>query len=285
MENTDHTLLPEPRSCIYWSTLDFSETSFNGNKQEFISIVNKALKQYSDRRLLVDEFRLRISLGDSYRESVSLIEKWVPLITAVGVKVFRLSILSQNIPGLIHLPSVVFEAESLHDLYVERLVLDQKAVEKMVHFKQLRSLRLHRVCVEEGVFRKIIASCPLVEVMHLHGCTYLRNIKLNNLHNLTEFFFSARNAAEEICGIEIDPPSLETINLSYGNIWFHEGAEFRISKPWVLSVAKDSNIRPGYLSMLRTWISLSINQFPMNDEIVIQENINLALGNGCNNKP
>ncbi|KAL8053113.1 hypothetical protein ABFX02_05G050900 [Erythranthe guttata] len=38
-------------------------------------------------------------------------------------------------------------------------------------------------------------------------------------------------------------------------------------------------------SLSQSRISLSINQFPMNDEIVIQENINLALGNGCNNKP
>ncbi|KAL7149611.1 hypothetical protein ABFS83_05G053000 [Erythranthe nasuta] len=211
-----------------WRTrpnLDFSEATFKGKKQEFLSFVDNTLQQYRDRRLCLDEFHLRISLDDCLKhKSVSLLEKWIPILTTMGVKESRLSISTVDRNDM---PSVVFRAESLQQLYVEGFDMGRDAVPTIKLSKHLKKLHLRRVHIEEKIFRKILSSCSLIETMHVEECGGLRNIKTNNLRRLKDFSFERNNEEDERCSIEIYPASLETIKIRFGNISFDKGAEFR----------------------------------------------------------
>ncbi|KAL7110873.1 hypothetical protein ACP275_05G053400 [Erythranthe tilingii] len=211
-----------------WRTrpnLDFSEATFKGKKQEFLSFVDNTLQQYHDQRLCLDEFHLRISLDDYLEyKSVSLLEKWIPILTTMGVKEYRLSICTVDYNDM---PSVVFQAESLQQLHVEGFDMDRDAVPTIILSKHLKKLHLRRVHIQGKIFRKILSSCPLIETMHVEECGGLRNIKANNLRRLKDFSFEGNDEEDEPCSIEIYPASLETIKISFGKISFDKGAEFR----------------------------------------------------------
>ncbi|XP_012829102.1 PREDICTED: F-box/FBD/LRR-repeat protein At1g13570-like [Erythranthe guttata] len=213
--------------------LDFSDVAFKKNKQKFIFVVNDTLQRYRDQRLCVEEFHLRISLGDMFNdldhESVSLLEKWIPLLTVMGMKKFRLSVRSGH--RSVKLPPVIFGAVSLQDLHLESFYFDRKAIERMLLFKHLKSLRLDKVCIEDEIFDKIIANFPSIETLAVEECIWLRTIKVDDLHNLKYLFFKMSyitRGEEELCRIEIHPsPSLETIDITNCNLWFHKGVDFR----------------------------------------------------------
>ncbi|EYU31301.1 hypothetical protein MIMGU_mgv1a018336mg, partial [Erythranthe guttata] len=94
------------------------------------------------------------------------------------------------IKDLEELPSVVFGAESLQDLHLAGFVLHREAIERMVLFKNLTSLSLQRVSIEEGIFEKIISCCPLIETLDIKVSSVLRKIIVKNLYNLKYFSFS-----------------------------------------------------------------------------------------------
>ncbi|EYU44110.1 hypothetical protein MIMGU_mgv1a023378mg, partial [Erythranthe guttata] len=170
-----------------WCTrpnLDFSDINFKGNKQDFLSTVDKTLQQYYDQCLSLEKFRLYLSLSD-------------------------------HTPGITDMPSVVFKAESLELLHLNRCNLGQNIPEN-IPFVRLRVLRLSNVSVENEVFEKIISSCPLLTTMSLDGCKGLKTIKLEKkIHkHLKHFtFINLMNRTAEKCNIEIDIPTLETIEI------------------------------------------------------------------------
>ncbi|XP_012857594.1 PREDICTED: F-box/LRR-repeat protein 25-like [Erythranthe guttata] len=85
-----------------------------------------------------------------------------------------------------------------------------------IPFVRLRVLRLSNVSVENEVFEKIISSCPLLTTMSLDGCKGLKTIKLEKkIHkHLKHFtFINLMNRTAEKCNIEIDIPTLETIEI------------------------------------------------------------------------
>ncbi|XP_012846259.1 PREDICTED: F-box/FBD/LRR-repeat protein At5g53840-like [Erythranthe guttata] len=213
--------------------LDFSDPTFRHSTREFLFVVDNTLQLYRDRTLRLEEFRL--SICTDHYESVSLLQKWIPLLTSMGVKEFRLSISSKTSdPGRLDLPSVVFEAvESLKHLRVERFLFDEKAIEKITLCKNLRSLHLVDVAVDDSIFQQMIARCPLIENLCVEGLGIgLRTINTNDLRNLEEFTFTerlglcCRHFPVELCSIEIYPVSLRTININYGNIMFRKEANF-----------------------------------------------------------
>ncbi|EYU30164.1 hypothetical protein MIMGU_mgv1a021046mg, partial [Erythranthe guttata] len=170
-----------------WCTrpnLDFSDDTFKDNKQQFLSVVDTTLQRYCDQRLRIDEFSLRILLRVLDHESVSLLEKWIRALAGMGVKKLRLSNSWERVSGFVDLPSVVFEAESLQDLRVERFILGRKAIDRIALFKHLTSLCLKRVCIEDDIFETIISNCTSIETLEVNECERLTNIKTNRLHNL-----------------------------------------------------------------------------------------------------
>ncbi|EYU29916.1 hypothetical protein MIMGU_mgv1a020056mg [Erythranthe guttata] len=199
-----------------WCTrpnLNFSDATFKGNMHQFLSVVNTALQLYRDQRLCVDEFHVCMSVFSFDCASVSLVEEWVRILTSMCVKKFCLC----NLPKrsiVEELPSVVFGAESLQDLHLAGFVLHREAIERMVLFKNLTSLSLQRVSIEEGIFEKIISCCPLIETLDIKVSSVLRKIIVKNLYNLKYFSFSddvyrPASFEKELC-----------------NVWFHKGPDF-----------------------------------------------------------
>ncbi|EYU41149.1 hypothetical protein MIMGU_mgv1a024243mg, partial [Erythranthe guttata] len=165
-------------------------------------------------------------------ESVPFLEKWSRLLKNTGTKKFHLSIISEHCRGRVELPPVVFGSESLQLLHVEEFLLDEKSIERLVTLKHLKSLTLQRVSIkDEVILRKIISNCPLIENLDVHGILSFKRLKVvNDIRNLKKlkFYFdlSCRIWDEELCSMEIHYPSLETINISNGNILLINGAHF-----------------------------------------------------------
>ncbi|KAL7111267.1 hypothetical protein ACP275_05G077700 [Erythranthe tilingii] len=211
-----------------WCTrpnLDFSDINFKGNKQDFPSTVDKTLQQYYDQGLSLEKFRLYASLlgkDYSHHESVLLLEKWVPLLTGMGVKEFSLSIISDRTPGITDLSSVVFKAESLEYLHLNRCSLGQNIPEN-IPFVRLQ----------------IVSSCPLLTTMWFRECKGLKNIKLEKklLKYLKKF---------NECCVEIDFPSLEKMEIIGSKIRFH--------------IHKFDNLKTLCLDMVEIFSSDSIEQ-------------------------
>ncbi|KAK6155357.1 hypothetical protein DH2020_009605 [Rehmannia glutinosa] len=197
------------------------ENWFKGNKVAFLSVLDKTLQKYHDQKLRIQEFRVKISKLDS--ESISLLEKWIPIIMVnMGVKTFNLDLFS-NTWELFDLPSVVFKAESLQKLDLLGCKLNIQNPLNKVQFKHLQTLHLTQVYINDETFEKIISSCPLIVVVGLNGCEGLRTIKVNKGHNLKEFDFSDVPWYKKVdyeCSIEIDIQTIETIKI-YGNGYWH----------------------------------------------------------------
>ncbi|KAK6161526.1 hypothetical protein DH2020_004907 [Rehmannia glutinosa] len=197
------------------------EYGFKGNKETFLAFLDKTLQGYNDQKLCIREFIVWMSMVDS--ESVSLLEKWLPMITLnMGVKILNLKFLSEASPYF-DVPSIVFEAGSLQKLYLGRCKLNQNSSDKVL-FKHLQTLDLSQVYIADETFDKIISSCPLIEDLGLHGCEGLKTIKVNKLHKYLKDFdffgYELYKEHEDDTSIEIDAP-IEAIKIEGCRNWFH----------------------------------------------------------------
>ncbi|KAK6161584.1 hypothetical protein DH2020_004965 [Rehmannia glutinosa] len=216
-----------------WSTLpniEFREDCFNGNKETFLSVLDKTLQGYHDQKLCIQEFGVKMWKVDS--ESIPLLEKWIPIVTLnMGVKNLSICLDFLQRSAYFDLPLVIFEAKSLQDLYLGGCKLSQNNPLDKVLFKNLRTLYLNQVYVTVETFEKIISNCTLIEYVTLHGCKGLRTIKVNKLHKYLKCFdfsnFYGRYTGEEDDrSIEIDVPTVETIKIVGCNNWYHHHKYF-----------------------------------------------------------
>ncbi|KAL9166193.1 hypothetical protein ABFS82_05G013600 [Erythranthe guttata] len=220
--------------CIR-TNLDLSFDNFRGDKLEFLSVVDNILRRQCDERLSLDEFHLSISLDDPDLDhtSGSYLKKWVPLLTVIGLKKFRLSAYTDRAHVYraqpLKLPPVVFGAESLQDLHLDNFVLDRETMERILPWKHLTSLRLEHVYIEDEILQKITLGCPLVENLKVEGNSWrVRAVNLNHLHNLKYLFLQLyERENDQHCSFELPPPSLETVQLCFSNFSYHKGADFR----------------------------------------------------------
>ncbi|KAL6564225.1 hypothetical protein OROMI_015675 [Orobanche minor] len=199
------------------------ESYFRGDKETFISALDKTLQRYHDQKLCIHDFHLEISEVDS--ESIPLLEKWIPIVvTDLGVVTFRLHIVSHR-SAYFDLPPVVFEAESLEDLFLERCNIS--SIDKL-SLKHLKTLYFHQVCIAEESFETIMSSVPLIESVSIYSCQGLRTIKVDKHHNLKEFGFDSYNwyKTYDVSSVEIDVPTLETLRIFNCSTWYHHNKHF-----------------------------------------------------------
>ncbi|EYU28246.1 hypothetical protein MIMGU_mgv1a017752mg [Erythranthe guttata] len=214
-----------------WCTrpnLDFSIQAFEGNKQDFITTVDNTLQRYLDHRLCIEEFSLRVSIGgDDDEESMPALEQWITLVTSMGLKELRLRNSTEDYK-INHLPSVVFEAESLKYLHLDRFIVDQTTIRRILLLKNLKSLDLQRVSIKDDIFEKIILSSPMIETLAVRNCRTLTTIDAMSLQNLKKFTFVNDNVPfVDDCRIKIHTPSLQVIDFRGRYIPFLMGADFR----------------------------------------------------------
>ncbi|KAL8053469.1 hypothetical protein ABFX02_05G073750 [Erythranthe guttata] len=214
-----------------WCTrpnLYFADIDFKGNEQQnFLLTVDNTLQRYRDQNMCLEEFDLYISLLGKYysdQEFVSLVEKWVPLLTSMGIKEFHLAIIPKDrdrVGVIIDLP-VVLKSEPLKILCLYDCNLGRCTLEN-IPFVRLQELELINVLIEKETLHKIITSCPLLTRLSLEDCEGLKTVKLEKkLHKyLKHFSFTKHDAHKtEECSIEIDVPTLETISISGSKILF-----------------------------------------------------------------
>ncbi|KAL7110871.1 hypothetical protein ACP275_05G053200 [Erythranthe tilingii] len=201
-----------------WRTrpnLDFSDNTFRGNKKKFLSVVDKNLQLYRDQNLCLEEFHLSISLTYSDRKSVPFLEKWIPLLTAMGVKKFRLSIQYEYYKSAVRvqLPRVVFGEESLQDLHAERFVLEQEAIERIALSKHLKKLRLEEVYVKDDTLQTIIIYPTSLETLEISrsNIPFHKGADFRNLKDLS--LCLVESSLDNLSSCEF--PSLKRLNLRY----------------------------------------------------------------------
>ncbi|KAK6122785.1 hypothetical protein DH2020_043483 [Rehmannia glutinosa] len=195
-----------------WSTrpkIEFHEDCFNGNKETFMSTLDKTLQGYHDQKLCIQEFR--VDMWVDHSKSMSLLEKWISrVVINMRVKTFNLYMLSHKCEYF-DLPSVVFKAESLQKLYLHRCKLSQNPLDKVL-FKHLQTLTLTLVYIEDETFEKIISCCPLIEKLYLNSCIGLKTVRVNKGCNLKDFVWLMYNIQKDLI-VEINAPTLETIKI------------------------------------------------------------------------
>ncbi|EYU44102.1 hypothetical protein MIMGU_mgv1a022741mg [Erythranthe guttata] len=211
-----------------WCTrpnLYFADNDFKGNEHNFLLTVDNTLQRYRDQNLCLEEFDLHISMPCKYysdHELVSLLEKWVPLLTSMGVKEFYFAIILKDSVGVIIDLPVILKAEPLRILCLYNCNLGRCTPEN-IPFVRLQELELINVLIEKETLHKIITSCPLLTRLSLEDCEGLKTVKLEKkLHKyLKHFSFMKHDAHKtEECSIEIDVPTLETISISGSKILF-----------------------------------------------------------------
>ncbi|KAK6161585.1 hypothetical protein DH2020_004966 [Rehmannia glutinosa] len=206
--------------------VEFIQYYFNGIEQKFMSVVNKTLQGYHDQKLCIQEFRVKMLELDS--KSISLLEKWIPMVMLnKGLKTFDLSFFHSRTSVYFDLPSVVFEAESLLNLNLDRCKLNRNPIDKVL-FKHLQTLCLREIYITEETLEKILSSCPLIENFSVFGCEGLRTIKVNKLRNLNYFAFDHIYGLykNNDISIEIDAPTIKTIRIVTCPNWLHHHIHF-----------------------------------------------------------
>ncbi|KAL3634839.1 hypothetical protein CASFOL_021893 [Castilleja foliolosa] len=102
-----------------------------------------------------------------------------------GVRSINISFHKSSI--FFHLPLVVFQSESLVELYLTRCDLNTLNSTDNVMLNNLQTLHLHYVVIKDEIFEKIISGCPLIENLKLSQCFGLKSIKLHKHHKIKGF--------------------------------------------------------------------------------------------------
>ncbi|CAA0836980.1 F-box/LRR-repeat protein [Striga hermonthica] len=195
--NTTHQNTVSVNSFPTGSTrpnLESTEILFNSTPQDFVSVVNRTLQGYLDQNLSIHKLHLDLSRAVS-RPVISLLDKWIPIIATLDIKVFELNFLSYT-PAYYDLPSAVFLAESLEELHLYKCRLSPI---ESVRFKSLRKLTLKQVQVDGGTFNTKMLGCPLLSVilssesfdLFSFGCPTLAILTLDNCSGFEEFHLAS----------------------------------------------------------------------------------------------
>ncbi|KAL3634951.1 hypothetical protein CASFOL_022005 [Castilleja foliolosa] len=188
-------------------------------KNEFWPFLDKTLQRYLDQNLSLQKFLV----DTRFPVDCVLLQKWIPIVIMnMGVKSLNLISRCTVFP----VPSVVFQSESLVELYLDGCDLSiLKSTDNLILYN-LQTLRLHSADITDEIFEKIISSCPLIENLYLLLCSGLKSIKLHKHHNIKDFGYSTVDKIN----IEIeDPYTLESFHLvNYCPDWFfpHKNMDF-----------------------------------------------------------
>ncbi|CAA0834011.1 Unknown protein [Striga hermonthica] len=204
--------------------LDFSEVWFVNTQQTFVSVLDRTLQGYLDQDLFIHKLHLDLLRPEPV---VSLLDKWIQIL-ALKIKVFKLIFLSYS-AAYYELPSAVFLAESLEELHLCQCMVS--SVES-VRFKQMRTLTLERVLINDVTLEKIMLGCPLLGRMALFSCREIRNVRLvSEAASCGLKHFELENFDWiEGRSIEIDVPNLETVRIDGPWIWCHRQSAFLFSR-------------------------------------------------------
>ncbi|CAA0833925.1 F-box/RNI-like superfamily protein [Striga hermonthica] len=207
--------------------LDLSEEWFDDAQEQFVSTVDRTLQGYHDQNLSVHQLHLHLSTSPLSQPVISLINKWIPMITALNIKAFKLNFHSPTCS--LSLTSAYYE--SLEELHLRNCKLSPV---ESVRLKRLCMLTLEHVQVDDGTFDTIMLSCPLLRRLVLYYCKGLTNVRLRS-PGLKHFELCDYEGIEGRT-IEINVPSIETVSITALWIWRHRQSALLFSRLTRLSL-------------------------------------------------
>ncbi|KAL3632210.1 hypothetical protein CASFOL_025194 [Castilleja foliolosa] len=194
-----------------WSTrpkIELRECDFPWRSELFLSALDNLFQRYHDQNLSIQELCLEM-VYDS--ESVLILNKWMTI-----VKVFSLHIYSHC---HCNIPYSVLEAESLKKLYMERCMLSDRNPSSVGKFKNLQTLHLVSVIIEDEALVKMVSSCPRLKSLTLEEIELsndavnlfstnhlpsLENLDLQRCYGFTKFHLLSRSIKHLIVIIDND---------------------------------------------------------------------------------
>ncbi|XP_071697143.1 F-box protein At5g03100-like [Rutidosis leptorrhynchoides] len=164
--------------CVY--NINFKCVGFHGNIFEisyFISSIDKTLTQF--RRLKLNKFKL-LTVYDA--PFVSQINNWIHYAMNCKVEQLDLTLFPQR-NAQFPLPQLFFTNSCFRDLKVAGCVFNPTAA---ISWKQLRTLCISEVKLDEGLIENILCGSPLLETLKLEDCYGYRrlNISSKSIKNL-----------------------------------------------------------------------------------------------------
>ncbi|KAL3642160.1 hypothetical protein CASFOL_012975 [Castilleja foliolosa] len=197
--------------------VELREQSF-AKKNQFLSVLNNTLQRYHDQGLSFQRFAIDMDSTTLNSESIELFQKWFPIVIhKLGITSFSLKFFSGQ---YFSAPLLVFQSKSLIELCLRLCIVN--SISENVLCRNLQTLSLHNVYIDEASFQKIMLSCPLIENLDLEWCEGFKTINLNNALNLKRLSCSVGPGFDQV--IEMNASrSLEKLHIqSYQNFFLHQ---------------------------------------------------------------
>ncbi|XP_059310434.1 uncharacterized protein LOC132061805 [Lycium ferocissimum] len=169
------------------------------------------MERYKERKIPIDMFEFwMFPLKSPSREVFPLIDKWIDTALQNGVKDLVYRYISSSNP-LYPVPIfTILASKSLIKLVLARCDLRHLALPSgVVKCDSLRELSVSVVRLDENMLQTLLASCPLIENFIIELCTELKKIELLNLQKIKSVSIWIRRDQH----VKIQAPTLE--HLSY----------------------------------------------------------------------
>ncbi|KAL3642198.1 hypothetical protein CASFOL_013013 [Castilleja foliolosa] len=119
---------------------EFRRSPYQPFKHTDLTALDKTLQRYYDQNLSIQQFIVDIKCYRINFETISLLEKWVPIVvTNMGAKTLSLSL---HLANAFVVPSAVLRAEFLEELYLSHCHLKPVDFTEKLSLKRLQSFPL-----------------------------------------------------------------------------------------------------------------------------------------------
>ncbi|CAI9118567.1 OLC1v1020154C1 [Oldenlandia corymbosa var. corymbosa] len=146
----------------------------------------------------------------SVGEVAAGVDKWLKFAVENGVRELNLQLQPQYDHDYI-VPGFILEAESLTMLSLHNCDFPDKLNIQKISCKNMRTLVLPEVSINDDTLSSLIAGCPLIEHLKINNCRDLNKVELmNNLNSLKEFeiygYEYYRRKEKQTCFVEPPQP-------------------------------------------------------------------------------
>ncbi|KAJ4718049.1 F-box/LRR-repeat protein [Melia azedarach] len=182
---------------------------FLRNQKKFINLVYAFLIRFYNSKLCIQKLRLYIHLLN-VKKSSPLLDKWIELAIANGVRELDLEIVS-DINTKYALPPIMFSAIFLTTLIISGCKLEQCSVS--ISFHSLRELTLKKLCISGKMLQKLTSECPVLEGLFIYDCRDLNYLCISKALKLK--IVRVALAPGDFERVKIIAPILERFSFSY----------------------------------------------------------------------
>lgn len=170
----------------------------------FLDHVNHCLERYREENIGIDELKI-VTCNPPF-----LNDEWIKVAGNNGVRNLQLH-LPYNFGSVSTLPRTVFKVKSLLEL---SLIGYGLKLPKDIKCRNLKSLHLYSVSLNQSFLERITSSCQEIEDLKLDVCILNNNLDVIKGPKLKKFWYSPRPDDYNI--VQVEAPNLEFLSCSYG---------------------------------------------------------------------